>query len=65
LFSHLFGLDIFLEVSIALRIVIDVHVLALPGSSRAHRDFRLEKSVPKAPDFEHLMPFIYGLRYVW
>jgi hypothetical protein len=28
---------------------IDFHVLALPGSSRAHPDGRLEKSVPTAP----------------
>jgi hypothetical protein len=29
--------------------VIDFHVLALPGYSRAHNDVRLEKSVPTAP----------------
>jgi hypothetical protein len=29
--------------------VIDFHVLALPGISRAHHDARLEKSLPTAP----------------
>jgi hypothetical protein len=29
--------------------VLDFHVLALPGSSRAHHDVRLEKSMPAAP----------------
>jgi hypothetical protein len=32
----------------AILFFIDFHVLALPGSSRAHLDVRLEKSVPTA-----------------
>jgi hypothetical protein len=44
------------------RFFIDFDVLALPGSSRAHHDVRLEQSVPTAPissSVINLMLFIY------
>jgi hypothetical protein len=45
MFGHLSGLDTFRKVSV----FIDFHVLALPVSSRAQHDVRLEKSIPTAP----------------
>jgi hypothetical protein len=43
--DHLFGWDTFRRVSVSF----DFHVPALPGSSGAHHDVCLEKSVPTAP----------------
>ena len=46
---HVGSLFAFVYISEKCMFFIDFHVLALPGSSRAHHDVRLEKSVPTAP----------------
>jgi hypothetical protein len=46
---HVGSLFAFVNISEKSMFIIDFHVLALPGSSRAHHDVRLEKSIPTAP----------------
>jgi hypothetical protein len=46
---HCWSFFSFVYISEKCMFFIDFHVLALPGSSRAHHDVRLEKSVPAAP----------------